>query len=54
MNLIKSIGITAPGKYAIRNPTTVVPTRYLKMKPEMQAYLFGAESAHYIREVPKT
>jgi ubiquitin carboxyl-terminal hydrolase 9/24 len=40
-----------PGNHTIYNPTTVVPQRYLKMSPEMQSYVFGTESARYIREV---
>ena len=39
------------GDFPARAPQTVQPKIFLKMPPDMQKFVFGAESVHYLREV---
>lgn len=39
------------GDLAPRLPQMVQPRIFLKMSPDMQKFVFGAESVHYLREV---
>ena len=39
------------GDFPARAPQTVQPKIFLKMPPDMQKFVFGAEAVHYLREV---
>ncbi|VDI64277.1 ubiquitin carboxyl-terminal hydrolase 9/24 [Mytilus galloprovincialis] len=40
-----------PGDFPVRKPTTVSPSKVLRLSPDMEQYVFGPESNRYIREV---
>lgn len=40
-----------PGDFPVRKPTTVNPSKVLRLSPEMEQYVFGTECNRYIREV---